>query len=94
MEPENKEAKVVDKEKNKDIIIYESDTNEIELKIRLKEETLWLNLNQIAELFNKDKSVISRHINNIYRSKELQRNSTVAFFATVQKEGRIFNIAD
>ena len=75
-------------DKNSDIVIYRTKNNDIKLKVNLKKETLWLNLNQISELFNKDKSVISRHINNIYKSKELQRDSTVAFFATVQKEGK------
>ncbi len=48
---------------------------------------MWLNLNQISDLFKRDKSVISRHLRNIFQSKELNKNSTVAFFATVQNEG-------
>ena len=56
------------------------------MDIQLKQETLWLTLNQMATLFGRDKSVISRHIRNILTSKELE-HSTVAFFATVQKEG-------
>lgn len=60
----------------------------IELKVHLKNETIWLSLNQIAELFNTDKSGISRHISNIYKSEELNKNSTVAKIATVQKEGK------
>ena len=51
------------------------------------EDTVWLNLDQIAKLFERDKSVISRHIKNIFNSKELTHTSTVAFFATVQIEG-------
>ena len=51
------------------------------------DETIWLPLNKIAELFEKDKSDISRHINNIYNENELTRDSTVANFATVQIEG-------
>jgi len=43
-------------------------------------------LNQIADLFGRDKSVISRHMKNIYETQELKRDQTVAFFATVQKE--------
>ncbi len=68
-----------------DIIIYQSDEKTID--VRLASETIWLNLNQIAELFEKDKSVISRHIKNIFRSGELQREATVAKIATVQNEG-------
>ena len=68
------------------LIIYEDKDKKIEVKLR--EETIWLSLNQIAALFEKDKSVISRHIKNIYETGELQRESTVAKFATVQTEGK------
>ncbi len=64
------------------IVLYKN-----KLEVRLEKETVWLNLNQIASLFGRDKSVISRHLHNIYKSKELKRSSTVAFFATVQNEG-------
>ncbi len=70
---------------NNEIIIYQSDDKKIEVSV--KEETVWLSLNQIAELFEKDKSVISRHIQNIFKSGELNKESTVAIFATVQMEG-------
>ena len=51
-------------------------------------ETIWASLDQIATLFGRDKSVISRHIKNIFKEEELREDSTVAFFATVQKEGK------
>ena len=73
--------------KKGEIIIYKTSKNEVDLKVRLEKETIWLNLNQIAYLFNTDKSGISRHIENIYQSGELKRRSTVAKIATVQKEG-------
>ena len=68
------------------LVIFEDRDKKIE--VQLKEETIWLNLNQIATLFGKDKSVISRHIRNIFESGELDKNSTVAKFATVQIEGK------
>lgn len=71
----------------KEIIIYQSRTGAIEFKGDFKKETIWANLQQIADLFEIDKSGTSRHINNIYKSKELKRKLTVAIFATVQKEG-------
>ena len=71
-----------------DLIIYEDENSKIEVEAFLYNETIWLPLNKIAELFDKDKSDISRHINNIYLEGELERNSTVAKFATVQNEGR------
>lgn len=70
-----------------DLIIYEDENDKIEIEAFLYNETLWLPLTKIAELFEKDKSDISRHINNIYNEDELDRNSTVANFATVQIEG-------
>ena len=70
---------------NLDIVIYKS--GNITIDVRLKKETIWLSLNQIAQLFEKDKSVISRHIQNVYKSGELQREGTVAKIATVQNEG-------
>lgn len=59
----------------------------IQLKTDGKGNTLWASLSQIAELFDTDKSGISRHINKIYESKELSRRATVAKYATVQIEG-------
>ena len=70
-----------------DLIIYEDENNKIEIEAFLYEETIWLPLNKIAELFEKDKSVISRHISNIFEEQELTKDSTVANFATVQIEG-------
>ena len=75
-------------ESNKgEIIIYKPKSGEIQLDVHLKDETVWLTLNQIAGLFDTDKSGISRHINNIFKNGELGRKSTVAKIATVQKEG-------
>ncbi len=71
---------------DKAVVIYESPEG-IRVDVKLDQETIWLNLNQIAALFERDKSVISRHLRNIFKEKELDRDSTVAFFATVQKEG-------
>ncbi len=70
-----------------EIVIYKTSDGKTQLDVKLEEETVWLNLNQISLLLQKDKSVISRHINNIYKEGELDRNSTVAKFATVQIEG-------
>lgn len=64
------------------IVLYKN-----RFEVRLEKETVWLSLNQIAELFDRNKSVISRHLQNIFRTKELNKSSTVAFFATVQNEG-------
>ena len=70
-----------------EIILYRSQDGKAALDVRLEGETLWLSLSQIAGLFERDKSVISRHLNNVYKTGELDRGATVAFFATVQNEG-------
>lgn len=83
-------AKNTDKTKSSDkgeIILYRLPDGKAALDVRLKGETLWLNLTQMAGLFERDKSVISRHLRNIYKTGELNREATVAFFATVQDEG-------
>ncbi|HBX53433.1 MAG: cytochrome C biogenesis protein CycH [Bacteroidetes bacterium RIFOXYA12_FULL_35_11] len=70
-----------------EIKIYTTKDGQTEIDVKLDNETVWLNLMQLTELFQRDKSVISRHITNLYNENELNRNSTVAKFATVQKEG-------
>ena len=74
------------KEKKNEIILFENQG--VKLEVNMKDGTVWLNLEQMAELFNRDKSVISRHINNIFK-EELDRISTVANFATTTKHGAI-----
>jgi hypothetical protein len=70
-----------------EIVIYQTAKKEVELRVRLEKETVWLNLNQIAALFDTDKSGISRHIKNIYQSEELKQSPTVAKITTVRIEG-------
>ena len=70
-----------------EIVIYQTKGGNTALEVKLEKETVWLNLNQMADLFERDKSVISRHIRNIYEETELAPNSTVAKYATVQIEG-------
>jgi len=74
------------------IIIYQSKKSGVEFKVKLKEETVWLNLDQMALLFGRDKSVISRHIKNVFEEKELKRKSVVANFATTAMDGKIYNV--
>ena len=78
----------MNKEPGGEIVIYEAPDGTITTEVHLFGETLWLNLNQIAGLFGRDKGVISRHIKNIFESGELLETATVANFATVRKEGK------
>ena len=75
------------KKGDSELIIYESKDGKTKLDVSFEGETVWLSLDQMAKLFGRDKSVISRHIKNAFEDGELEKNSTVAFFATVQKEG-------
>lgn len=73
--------------KDTEIIMYRSEDGTTKIDVRMEDETVWLSLNQMAELFQRDKSVISRHIKNIFTEGELEETATVANYATVQNEG-------
>ena len=68
-----------------EIILYQPD-DLIKLDVRMEDDTVWLSLNQMSVLFDRDKSVISRHISAIFKERELEREATVAKNATVQVE--------
>ncbi|OYX28006.1 MAG: death-on-curing protein [Flavobacteriales bacterium 32-35-8] len=70
-----------------DIIIYKTKNNSIEVQVQLDKETVWLNRNQLAELFDRDIKTIGKHISNVFKEGELPKEATVAKYATVQKEG-------
>ena len=74
------------KERSQAIEIYRSDNGGIELKVRLEGDTVWLSQSQMALLFGRDRTVITRHINNCYKEGELDRNITCAKFAHVGSE--------
>ena len=69
------------------IIIFKTEDEQIKVDVRFYDESVWLTIDQMAALFERDKSTISRHIKNVYSDKELLPETTVAKFATVQKEG-------
>jgi hypothetical protein len=70
-----------------EVVLYKTEDGKAALDVRLAGETVWLTLNQMADLFGRDKSVISRHLSGVYKSRELNRQATVAKNATVQMEG-------
>ena len=74
-------------EENK-FVIYQTEDGQTQIDVRLENETVWLTQAQMAELFQTDRTSIVRHINNIYKSDELDRNSTCAKIAQVQVEGK------
>ena len=70
-----------------EIIIYQTEDGLTKIDVNMQDETVWLSLEQMSDLFQRDKSTISRHIKNIFAEGELVREATVANFATVQNEG-------
>ena len=73
---------------NGQIILFQTQGGETKIEVRLSNETVWLTADQMAELFQRDRSTIQRHIKRIYDEEELAADSTCAFFAQVQTEGR------
>ena len=73
-----------------EIIIFEN--QDVKLEVNMKDETVWLNLEQMTELFKRDKSVISRHIKNIFLERELDKISVVANFATTASDGKTYKV--
>ena len=69
-----------------EIVMYQPDET-IRLEVRMGEETVWLTQQQMAELCDKDRTVIGRHIRNIYKEEELERNITCAKFAHMGADG-------
>lgn len=74
------------------IILYQTADGHTSLDVRLQEETVWLSLTQMAELFDRDKSVISRHLRNIFREGELVRAAVVAKNATTAADGKTYQV--
>lgn len=73
-----------------EIIIFEN--QEVKLEVNMQDETVWLSLDQMAMLFDRDKSVISRHIKNILKEELSDNNSVIAKFATTAKDGKTYQV--
>lgn len=68
-------------------LLYQTPDGDSQIEVKLQNDTVWLSLDQMAELFQRNKSTISRHIKNVLEDGELQKEATIANFATVQNEG-------
>ena len=75
-----------------DILIYTTDDGLAKIETTFDGDTVWLSLEQMAELFQRDKSTISRHIKNIFAEGELTRDAVVANFATTAADGKTYNV--
>ena len=73
----------------KNLIIYQD--GELELNVSINQETVWLNRNQISELFDINVKTIGKHINNVFKDQEFDKVSVVANFATTASDGKIYN---
>lgn len=74
------------------IIIYQAEDGLTKINVQLDDETVWLSLDQMSELFQRDKSTISRHIKNIFSEGELLKDSVVANFATTATDGKTYQV--
>ena len=72
-----------------EIILYQTEDGKSRIEVRLQGDTVWLNLDQLAELFQRNKSTISRHIKNVFEDRELSKDMVVAYFATTTQHGAI-----
>ena len=73
--------------KQSSIVIYATEDGSTNLQVKMENETVWLSINQMAELFGRDRTVITRHINNCFKEGELDRNITCAKFAHMGQDG-------
>ncbi|MBQ7490206.1 MAG: virulence RhuM family protein [Bacteroidales bacterium] len=75
-----------------EIIIYQTDDGTVKIDVKMADDTVWLSLDLMAELFQRDKSTISRHIKNIFSEGELSPDSVVANFATTAADGKQYQV--
>ncbi|MBR1815194.1 MAG: virulence RhuM family protein [Lachnospiraceae bacterium] len=75
-----------------EVIIYQTEDGLTKISVSMQDETVWLSLEQMSELFQRDKSTISRHIKNIFAEGELIQNSVVANFATTATDGKTYQV--
>ena len=75
-----------------EFIIYQTEDGLTKINVNMQNDTVWLSIDQMAELFQRDKSTISRHMKNIFEEGELVKNSVVANFATTANDGKTYQV--
>ncbi len=80
------------KSKESDIVIYQTEDGQTRVEVSFDNDTVWLSLDQMADLFQRDNSTISRHIKNIFKEGELSRDSVIANFATTAADGKTYHV--
>ena len=79
-------------ENHGELILYQTEDGLTKINVNMRDETVWLSLDQMAELFGRNKSTISRHIKNVFSEGELERSSVVANFATTAADGKTYQV--
>ena len=82
-----------EQQNNGNIILYQTEDGKSRIEVTLCNDTVWLTADQMAELFQRNKSTISRHIKNVFEDGELDPNSVVAFFATTASDNKKYKVA-
>jgi hypothetical protein len=77
------------KESDSQIVLYRTEDGQTQVEVNLQRETVWLDTHQMARLFDRDRTVILRHLSNVYKTNELDKQSTCANFAQVAADGKI-----
>ena len=77
---------------NSELIIYTTEDGLTKVDVTFDDDTVWLSLDRMSMLFQRDKSTISRHIKNIFDEGELEQNSVVAKFATTASDGKTYQV--
>jgi hypothetical protein len=72
-----------------EIILYQTDHNQSQVEVRFEGETVWLSQNQIAELFQRDRTLITKHLKSIFATEELEEKVVCAFFAHTTQHGAV-----
>lgn len=80
------------KDKMDQIVIFKTSDEKVSVDVRFDEDTVWLTLDQMAALFERDKSTVSRHIRNVFDEGELERNQVVAKFATTASDNKVYQV--
>jgi len=76
----------------KKIEIYQSEDGQTDIRVQFEEDTVWLNRQQLSELFDRDVKTLGKHVNNVFKEGELDKDSVVAKFATTAVDGKVYQV--
>ena len=82
----------VAKKENQDSVVYQSEDGQVSFEVNVLDETVWLTQSDMVNLFERDQSVIARHISNIFKENELVKNSVHAKYAYTASDGKVYEV--